>query len=149
MVVTHNDDAMVSTYETRFRVVEHEADTGLEIYGRDLLELLNHGGMALFTLITDPSMIELHITKEISMDIEEESLVVFLNELLYLWDAEKFLPGRFSVSEERGRFVVLATGEIFDPGRHPVKKEIKAATYHKFSIQQQGDLLKATIFLDI
>jgi SHS2 domain-containing protein len=83
------------------------------------------------------------------LDIEEESLVVFLNELLYLWDAEKFLPGRFSVSKERGRLVVHATGEIFDPGRHPVKKEVKAATYHKFSIQQQGDLLKATIFLDI
>ena len=149
MVVIHNDDKMASVYGTGFRIVEHEADTGLEIYGRNLFELYNHGGTALFSLITDPATIELHVTKEITLDIEEESLVVFLNELLYLWDAEKFLPGRFSVSKERGRFVVLATGEIFDPGRHLVKKEVKAATYHKFSIQQQGDLLKATIFLDI
>ena len=90
MVVIHNDDKMASVYGTGFRIVEHEADTGLEIYGRNLFELYNHGGTALFSLITDPATIELHVTKEITVDIEDETLVVFLNELLYLWMLKNF-----------------------------------------------------------
>ncbi len=58
-------------------------------------------GEALFSLITDPDTIESRFAREFTMDDEEESLVVFLNELLCLWDTEKFLPGRFSVSEDR------------------------------------------------
>jgi len=144
-----NGVTMINTQEIRFNIIEHEADMGLEIYGRDLSGLFAHAGEALFSLITDPDTIESRFAREFTMDDEEESLVVFLNELLYLWDTEKFLPGRFSVSEDRGRLVVIVRGETFNPVKHPVKKEIKAVTYHKFAIRQQGDLLKATIFLDI
>lgn len=133
----------------RFTILEHEADIGIEIYGRNLSELFIHGGTALFSLITDPDTIEAQCTRTILVDIEEGALVVFLNELLYLWDTEKFLPCSFSVIEKQEKFEVMMAGEIFDSVRHPVKKEIKAVTYHKFAIQHQGDLLKATIFLDI
>ena len=75
--------------------------------------------------------------------------MVFLNELLYLWDTEKFIPRTFSVVMEGGRLEADITGETFDPDKHSVYKEVKAVTYHKFTIQQEGDLLKATVFLDI
>jgi SHS2 domain-containing protein len=140
---------MVNTQKIRFTVIEHEADMGLEIYGRNLAELFMHAGAALFSLITDPETIEARFTRQITIDIEEESLVVFLNELLYLWDTERFIPGTFSVLEKTGRFDIVMTGETFDPGKHHVYKEVKAVTYHKFAIQQEGDAIKATIFLDI
>jgi SHS2 domain-containing protein len=140
---------MMSTREIRFTVIEHEADMGLEIYGRNLAELFMHAGTALFSLITDPETIEARFTRQLTMDNEEGALVVFLNELLYLWDTERFLPGTFTVLEEVGRFDIVMSGEAFDPGKHPVYKEIKAVTYHKFAIQQENNLLKATIFLDI
>jgi SHS2 domain-containing protein len=148
-MVSGDQIQMIRMLENRYTIIEHEADIGLEIYGKNLSELFIHGGEALFSLITDPDTIEARCTRKITMNNEEESLVVFLNELLYLWDAEKFLPCSLSVSEETGRLEFILAGELFDPGRHPVKKEIKAATYHKFAIQQQGNLLKATIFLDI
>jgi SHS2 domain-containing protein len=50
---------------------------------------------------------------------------------------------------EGGRLEADIAGETFDPGKHPVYKEVKAVTYHKFTIQHEGDLLKATVFLDI
>lgn len=140
---------MTKTPEIGFTIIEHEADIGLEIYGRNLSELFMHGGNALFSLITDPHTVEPRLTKTIMVDIEEGTLVVFLNELLYFWDTEKFLPCSFSVSEKTEKFEVILTGEIFDPCKHPVRKEIKAVTYHKFAILQAGDLLKATVFLDI
>jgi len=140
---------MMSTQEIRFTVIEHEADMGLEIYGRNLAELFMHAGAALFSLITDPETIAARFTRQITMDNEEGALVVFLNELLYLWDTERFIPGTFSVLEKAGRLNIVMTGEAFDPGKHPVYKEIKAVTYHKFAIKQENNLLKATIFLDI
>jgi len=140
---------MMSTQEIRFTVIEHEADMGLEIYGSNLAELFMHAGAALFSLITDPETIAARFTRQITMENEEGALVVFLNELLYLWDTERFIPGTFSVLEKAGRLNIVMTGEAFDPGKHPVYKEIKAVTYHKFAIKQENNLLKATIFLDI
>jgi SHS2 domain-containing protein len=140
---------MVNSRKKRFRLLDHEADIGLEIYGRDQAELFRHAGAALFSLITNADTVEERLTRHITLNNGEELLVVFLNELLYLWDTEKFIPRTFSVVVEGGRFEADITGEIFDPGKHSVYKEVKAVTYHKFTIQQEGDLLKATVFLDI
>ena len=140
---------MVNAQKIKFRIIEHEADIGLEIFGRSLQEIFIHGGVALFSLITDPDTCEARYMRKVAIDNGEDSLVVFLNELIYLWDTEKFLPCSFSVKEEREKIEVIMTGKFLDSSKHSVKKEIKAVTYHKFSIQQQGDLLKATIFLDI
>jgi SHS2 domain-containing protein len=140
---------MVNSRKKWFTLLEHEADIGLEICGRGQTELFSHAGAALFSLITDPDTIEAQFTRHITINNGEEQLVVFLNELLYLWDTEKFIPRTFSVVVEGGRLEADITGETFDPGKHSVYKEVKAVTYHKFTIQQEGDLLKATVFLDI
>ncbi len=140
---------MVNSRKKWFRLLEHEADIGLEIYGRSQTELFSHAGAALFSLITEPDTIEARFTRHITINNGEELLVVFLNELLYLWDTEKFIPRTFSVVMEGGKLEADITGETFDPGKHSVYKEVKAVTYHKFTIQQEGDLLKATVFLDI
>jgi SHS2 domain-containing protein len=140
---------MLSSREIRFTILEHEADIGLEVYGRDQAELFSHAGAALFSLITDPDTVEARFIRHITINCDEEQLVIFLNELLYLWDTEKFIPRTFSVLVEKGRLEADITGETFDPGRHSVYKEVKAVTYHKFTMKQEGDLLKATVFLDI
>jgi SHS2 domain-containing protein len=140
---------MVNSRKKWFRLLDHEADIGFEICGRGQTELFSHAGAALFSLITDTDTIEARFTRHITINNGEELLVVFLNELLYLWDTEKFIPRTFSVVMEGGRLEADITGETFDPDKHSVYKEVKAVTYHKFTIQQEGDLLKATVFLDI
>ena len=140
---------MVNSRKKWFRLLDHEADIGLEVCGRGHAELFSHAGAALFSLITDPDTIEARFTRHITINSGEEQLVVFLNELLYLWDTEKFIPRTFSVVMEGGRLEADITGETFDPGKHSVYKEVKAVTYHKFTLRQEGDLLKATVFLDI
>ncbi len=92
---------MVNAQEIKFKIIEHEADIGLEICGISLPEIFIHAGVALFSLITNQDRLEARCTKKITIDNGEDSLVVFLNELLYLWDTEKFLPCSFSVLEER------------------------------------------------
>jgi SHS2 domain-containing protein len=140
---------MKKTSDDRFRILEHEADVGFEAYGWDQEELFANAAYALFSLITDPETVRTGVTKHITINNGEELLVVFLNELLYLWDTKRFIPGHFSIAVKEGRLEAEIAGETLDPDRHPVHKEVKAVTYHKFTIQKEGERLKATIFLDI
>ena len=136
-------------YSPGYTILEHEADVGIESYGRDLAELFTNTARALFSLITDLVTVESTETRSVTIDNGDELLVAFLNELLYLWDTERFIPGTYSLMVEGGKLEAEMTGEILDPDKHHVHKEVKAATYHKFSIRHKGDRLEATIYLDI
>jgi SHS2 domain-containing protein len=132
-----------------FAILEHEADVGIESYGRDQAELFANTAHALFSLITDPEMVAARETRHIALQNGDELLVIFLNELIYLWDTERFIPCAYSMTVEEGRLEAKITGEVFDPCKHPVYREVKAATYHKVSIRRKGEQLEATVFLDI
>ena len=140
---------MLKSEGARFRILEHEADIGLESYGKDQPELFKNTAYALFSLITDLEMVQERISRHLTINNGDELLVVFLNELLYLWDTEKFIPCTCSVWLDGEKLEADITGETFDAGRHSIYKEVKAVTYHKFTIQQEGYHLKATVFLDI
>jgi SHS2 domain-containing protein len=140
---------MLKPEGTQFRILDHEADIGLESYGKDTAELFKNTAYALFSLITDLETVTTRISHHISISNCDEMLVVFLNELLYLWDTEKFIPRTCSVWMDGGKLEANITGETFDAGKHSIYKEVKAVTYHKFTIQQEGYHLKATVFLDI
>jgi SHS2 domain-containing protein len=136
-------------YSPGYTILEHEADVGIESYGRDLAELFTNTARALFSLITDLVTVGSTETRSVTIDNGDELLVAFLNELLYLWDTERFIPGKYSLMVEEGKLEAEMTGEILDPDKHNIHREVKAATYHKFSIRQKGDKLEATVYLDI
>jgi SHS2 domain-containing protein len=88
---------MLKSEGAQFKILEHEADIGLESYGKDQAELFKNAAYALFSLITDLEMVQTRISRHITINNGDELLVVFLNELLYLWDTEKFIPCTCSV----------------------------------------------------
>ena len=63
-------------------------------------------------------------------DDREYLLFDWLRELLYHFDAEHLLFGRFEVHVGRGRPDRPAWGEPLDRGRHELAHEVKAITYH-------------------
>lgn len=140
---------MAKPHEKCFTILEHEADIGIESYGKDQAELFVNTAHALFSLITNTGAVGAGVKRHITVTNGEELLVVFLNELLYLWDTEHFIPGDISLIVEGGRVDAEVAGEIFDPIKHSVFKEVKAVTYHKFSVRHEGGQLQATIFLDV
>ena len=76
-------------------------------------------------------------------------LIVFLNELLYLWDVEKFIPKTIAIVRDGANIKAILRGEIFDEHRHTMIGAVKAVTYHKFSILKEKEMLKATFIVDI
>lgn len=135
-----------------FSLLDHDADLSLEIYGRTLDELFENAVFALFSVMierkagTEDSG---DLSKSIRVHGDGELLLSFLNEILYLWDTERIVVDKVSVELREGELEAKLLGRRFDPKKHEVKKEIKAATYHNFSIEKRKDGFVARVVFDV
>jgi len=135
-----------------FEIIDHVADVGIVAYGTDVEELFSNAALALFSLITEPESIEekLHLDLEVSSEGRDRLLVEWLNELIYLFDAERILFNRFDIKRlTHNELKATCYGEGFDSMKHKIKIGVKAATYHMLKLDKNGDGCKAQIILDI
>lgn len=132
-----------------YKIVDHEADAGFEVYGHTEEELFQNAGRALFSLIIDLATVCAETERHIEIAANGDSLVAFLNELLYLWDVEKFISKSITMVRENTNIKAILRGEMFDEHRHTVIGAVKAVTYHRFSILKKKGMLKATFIIDI
>jgi SHS2 domain-containing protein len=136
----------------RFRFLDHTGDLGIEIYGGTLAELFENAGEALFEVITDPAKVEEKLERRFTLryDERETLLVDWLGELLYLHDTENLLCKRFEVEDMAGgNFRAKAWGESFHDGRHVIRTEVKAVTFHQLEVREVGGKWKARVILDL
>ncbi len=134
-----------------YEPVDISGDVGLNIYGRDMEELFTNAGLGLYSLIT-PSGIEKKETLSITAegDSPEGLLVAFLNELIFHFDTDGFLGGAIIIDTIRATSVAATVrGEEFDPERHEGSLLLKAATYHRVSVERRDGGWKAFVMFDI
>ncbi len=132
-----------------FKVLDHDADVCLEVYGTSREELFENAAGAMLSLITDPRKVRPALEKMIIVPGNGELLINFLNELLFVWDVERFIPAEVTVSFQGEGLTALIKGEPFDEDRHSIEVELKAVTYHKFAITETEGRFKATIIIDV
>jgi len=135
-----------------FEIVDHTADVGIIAYGADIKELFSNAALALFSLITEPENIEekLHRDLEIVSEDRDSLLIEWLNELIYLFDAEHILFRRFDIEDlSYNQLKATCYRESFDPLRHKIKTGVKAATYHMLKIDKGGSGYKAQVIFDV
>jgi len=135
-----------------FEIIDHTADVGIIAYGADIKQLFSNAALALFSLITNTESIEekLQHDLEISSEDRDNLLVEWLNELIYLFDAEHILFNRFEIkSLSHNQLKAICYGESFDPLRHKIKTGVKAATYHLLKVDKDNSGYKAQIIFDI
>lgn len=136
----------------RFEILDHTADVGIIAYGADIRELFSNAGLALLNLITDPETIEekSHLKLRVSSNGRDRLLVEWLNELVYVFDAKHLLFKRFDIETlTENELEATCYGERFDPGRHKIKRGVKAATYHMLKLDHRNHGYKAQVILDI
>jgi SHS2 domain-containing protein len=132
-----------------YKIIDHEADVGFEAYGYTEEELFQNATCALFSLITDLGVIRPETERRVEVTGNGESLIVFLNELLYLWDVEGFIPKVTGIIREGVNIKAILRGEIFDEHRLTVAGAVKEVTYNKFSVRKEQEMLTATFIVDI
>jgi len=135
-----------------YNTFEHTADIGIEAYGRTLEEAFGNAAKGMFSIITNGSRVEAvekrHI--ELPVDSDEEQLLVdFLSELLYINDVEEMVFGDFDVKIDDKLLVADAYGEKYDRSKHGYGTEIKAVTYHMLQIKRNKKGFYIRVLFDI
>jgi SHS2 domain-containing protein len=124
----------------------------VEVWGADFAELAAEAARALFALITDLETVraENGVSVEVQAESDEQLLVTWLTELLFLFETELWLFSRFEIETvEDGVLKAEAWGERLDPARHPVDREVKAVTYHRLGLEREKDRFRTTIVFDL
>ena len=145
----------------RFETIDISGDAGIRAFGRDLKELFINAAIGMFSLMTD--LEDIRGEKEVEVSVEggtlEGTIVSWLNELIFRFDAygfigKKIVMTEFLTREEPSKtktYSIRASvaGEEFDTARHKGRLLIKAATYHKLTIEKKDGSWQADVIFDI
>ncbi len=137
--------------EKEFEILNHTADVGIIAYGSDMNEAFANAAKGLFSLITELDDVEEVAYRDIELTApDQESLLVgWLNELIYLFDAENMLFKRFDIAQLSDTHLKARSyGHKVDSSRHKLKMGVKAATYHMLKIDK-SDGSKVQVLFDI
>lgn len=135
-----------------YRIFDHTADLGVEVYGTDERDLFRNAALALYDIMTDRHRVRGREERQIAVEgaDREELLVNFLREALSLYNSEGWLVNECAIREmDDCHLRATVTGEPFDPGRHTMNREIKAVTYHQAHIHRTARGWTGRVICDV
>jgi len=141
-----------SPSNARFVLLDHPADLGIEARGDTLREAFENAAAGLMSLILDPESIVARESRQVSLNAadQEQLLVRWLSEILYLYDGEGFASREFSVSElGRESLTAILRGEPYSPEVHRARMDVKAVTYHQLLVECAPAGSRVRFYLDI
>lgn len=127
------------------------ADVAFEAYGKSLNELFTNVALAVEETMVDTKTIKPKINKEIELENErvEQLLFDFVQELIYLKDAEVLLFSKFEVDVKDGKLRAVCYGEKINMKKQKLRNDVKAITYHMYKVEKLKAGYKATVVLDV
>ena len=132
------------------------ADIAFEASGRDLPELFKDAAHATMNVMIDNlDAIEPRETRHIELSNDEIDMLLFdfLQELIFLKDAERLLlrVRKVQINEKNKTHFLTAeaAGEHLDDARHQQRADVKAVTLHDFSVEKKDGGWRAQVLLDI
>lgn len=142
-----------------YRLIEHTADVGLEIYGNTIEELFINGVKGLFHLIS-PKLEVATLTEafpeklhpaiiELTALTQEELLVHWLNEFIYNFFVKGVFPNTIRINQIRGKNLKAEVEYTKYDKTLPINLEVKAATYHNLSIKRIDSKFQARVIFDV
>jgi len=135
-----------------FQLLEHPSDIGFLARGGSREEALAEASRALTTIMVDPSAIQLREERAVYVSGGDPAsqVVNWLNEILFLFDAEGLALGEFTIEAWNDAGIQgRVYGERLDPERHELRTAVKAVTYHQFDLRQTPEGWELRVFVDI
>ena len=127
-----------------YEFLEHTADLKFRASGKTLQEALVEAGRALTEAVAGGSDIKPKVGREFTITVHKPEILVhdFLQELIFLFSTEQLLFSGYDLKLKEAigyRLTAKVTGEKYDPKRHRLLKEVKAATYHDMKVMGGED----------
>jgi len=134
-----------------YEIFDHTADIGIKITGTSLTEIFWKAIHATADLLSGGIEIEPIIEKGFSVEEEniETAFVSILEEIIYFFEKELFLPSQCSVNIEKDLYEINLKGNIVSVEDIKNGTEIKAVTYHQLEIKKVDDKYQATVIFDV
>jgi SHS2 domain-containing protein len=124
--------------------------------GQDYLEALAYASSGLVGQIVDLCAVQ--ELEQLPIMVQgtdaENRTIAFLNELIFLIYSRKWLPKRVKLlqlcsSQGCNTLQGLLVGEPLDIERHFLKLDIKAITYHQFSLTEENGKTRIQFLCDL
>jgi SHS2 domain-containing protein len=134
------------------QTLDHTADVGLVAQADTLEELFEALAEGLCDVVCPRAQVTAAECRTVRVSAEdlEALLVDFLNEVLWALQTERFAVASVRVARCDGRGVSAELrGEPYDPRRHELAGEVKAATYHQLRVARERDRWAGRVILDI
>lgn len=145
-----------------FVYLKHTADAEFVAYGRTIDEAFANAALATINLMIDPKTLRPFTSKDIELegDALDTLLYDWLSELLYIFEVDRLVFGKFDVhvekvDEEEGakdgvayRLKAKAYGEPVTESLN-IFLHIKAVTYHDLRFEKRNNIYEAQVLLDI
>ena len=138
-----------------YRLLPHTTDAYIEAVGLTFERALENAGLALFDTMCDLNSISAKPDEELAVEGADrlELLYNWLEALLLKFELEHRVYNSFRLivtKNENGlKGVAKVRGEVFDRARHGAKVEVKAVTYHRMEVTQEGKMTVIRFILDL
>lgn len=139
-----------------YEVLPHTTDAYLQATGSTFEEALEQAGMALFDTMCNLKSISHVCVDDIEATGTDEVRLLYdwLETLLLKFELEHRVYSKFEVTLTRGppndfRVNAKLYGETYDRAKHGAKVEVKAVTYHKMQVSQNGAMTTLRFILDL
>ncbi len=133
----------------KYRFFEHTADAKFQAYGSTLGEAFANAAAAMFSLLTD-YRIKPRKRRDIRVKGADEKALLysFLEELLFLFETEGFVPAEVLEMQFKDNSLFAAlSGD--DAQRYNVSGDIKAVTYNEMEVRNEPGNCMVQVVLDM
>ncbi len=133
------------------------ADLYFEAFGKNYNQLFQNSALALESALVDLKTVSRKKVEKIKIEAYtlDELLFSFLEELIFLKDAQKLLFNKFvckvkQLKDGRWKLESFAAGEVIKPLKHKLGVDVKAVTKHLFKVEKLSqNNYRCQVVLDI
>ncbi len=136
----------------KYKFLEHTADVKFQAFGKTIEKAYKNSGLALKESVCGKLKINKKIKKKIEISGEDfESLLYnFLEEFLYLLDAENFLLSKIEkVKIDKKIFSLTASLTGDNAANYKFTNDVKAVTYNEMFVKKLKEKWVAQVVLDV
>ena len=137
---------------SRYRLIDHTADFGIQVTGEDPGALFAQAAYALFDLITDMDVLRGKNTSRLTVAGSDwaDLMINWLREILFFWNGKNRLVKKADIkSIAENKLSATIYYDRYDPDRHAIKLEIKAVTYHQVQVTKRPSGWESRVIFDI
>ena len=139
-------------FKPDYKVLDHTADLGIEVRGKELKDLFANAALALTKLMLKVSKHGIANSRNLSITGEDlpDLMVRWLGEILYIFEVNgEILTGLKIGLVSDSRLEAKLDTRQYDPQMDELIYEIKAVTYHQISVLEKEDHWEARVIFDL